>query len=346
MGIPKTISTDPLNVDIKQKILVPKEEFVKLIIQNKNDVVFCCKKELSSANYYNFYIVKEGYCFYTESYLIKDYEEFTKANDFLTFGYESFDSYAEALKYGITEREEYDKFKRSGFFAINELNSYQQFKDFQSGGFLNKVEYLEAQKLKISTKMDYDQFLNSGFDHHNIFVNAKNHGFLNKDDFLTARSFSIENNDEYQEFLKSGCTTKEDFEFFKNKLPSLIKNSEKTLKQSLKDAKNAFDSESFEEFIRLYFLAIEKLTDAFHLKIFKMDLKSENGKIIDDMIEDIGNKIEIRLVDINELKYWRRIRNKVIHDNLKIDKDKAEKGKEFFDELYKKLYNEYNKYTV
>ena len=64
------------------------------------------------------------------------------------------------------------------------------------------------------------------------------------------------------------------------------------------------------------------------------------------MIEDIGNKIEIRLVDINELKYWRRIRNKVIHENLKIDKDKAEKGKEFFDEFYKKMYNAYTKFTM
>ena len=157
---------------------------------------------------------------------------------------------------------------------------------------------------------------------------------------------NIEDNDEYQEYLKSGCTTKEDFEFFKKELPSLIENSEKTLKQSLKDANKAFDSGGYEEFIRLYFLAIEKLTNAFYLKIFKKDLKSVNDKIIDDMIEEIGNKINLRLVDINELKYWRRIRNKVIHDNLKIDKDKAEKGKEFFDEFYKKLNSEYNKYTV
>lgn len=77
-----------------------------------------------------------------------------------------------------------------------------------------------------------------------------------------------------------------------------------------------------------------------------MDLKSENDKILDDMIEDIENKIKIRLVDINELKYWRRIRNKVIHENLKIDRDKAEKGKEFFDEFYKKMYNAYMNYTI
>lgn len=346
MGIPITISTQSIHDFIKQKILVPKEEFVKLIIQNKNDIVFSCKKERSPANYYNFYIVLEGYCFYTDSYLIKDYEEFSKAIDFLNFGFGSFNDYVEALTFGITERDEYNKFKKSGFFNITNLKSYQEFKDFQNGGFLDKTEFLEAQKLNISKKMDYDEFLNSGFDNYNQFISAKNHGFLNKDDFRTAKSLSIEDNDEYQEFLKSGCTTKEDFEFFKKKLPSLIKNSEKTLRKSLKDAKNAFDSGSFEEFIRLYFLTIEKLTNAFYLKIFKKDLKSMNDKIIDDMIEDIGNKIDIGLVDINELKYWRRIRNKVIHDNLKIDKDKAEKGKEFFDEFYKKLYNEYTKYTV
>jgi len=64
------------------------------------------------------------------------------------------------------------------------------------------------------------------------------------------------------------------------------------------------------------------------------------------MIEDIEKSIEISLVDINELKYWRRIRNKVIHENFKINKDKAEKGKEFFDELYNKFYNSYTKYKL
>jgi len=314
------------------------------VIQNEDNIVFCCLKERSSGQYYNFYIVKEGYCFYTESYLIKDYEEFAKAVDFLKFGFESFKSYAEALTFSITEREEYENFKQSGFLNITNLKSYQEFKEFQKGGFLDKEEYLEAQKLNISTKIDYDIFLNSGFNNYNEFVIAKSHGFLNKDAFHNARTLGFDNYDEYQEFLKSGCGTKEDFEFFKKKLPDLIRNSEKTLTQSLKDANNAFDSGSFEEFIRLYFLGIEKLTDAFYLKIFKKNLKSENDKIIDDMIEDIGNKIEIRLVDTNELKYWRRIRNKVIHDNLKIDKDKAEKGKEFFDEFYKKMHNAYVKY--
>jgi hypothetical protein len=343
MGIPITISTQEFYIDTKQKILVPKEEFVKLIIQNKNDIVFCCGQKNSLVN--TFYIVLEGYCFYTDSYLIENYKEFTKVIDFLNFGYESFKDYAEALTFGITEREEYEKFKQSGFLNIHNLKSYQEFKDFQKGGFLNKVEYFKAQKLEISTKIDYDEFLNSGFNRYNEFIDAKIHGFLNKDDFHTARASGFDNNDEYQEFLKSGCTTKEDFDFFKKKLPSLIRNSEKTLTQSLKDANIAIESGRFEEFIRLNFLALEKLTEAFYLKIFKKDLKSENDKIIDDMIEDIGNKIEIRLVDINELKYWRRIRNKVIHENLKIDKDKAEKGKEFFDEFYKKMYNAYTKYT-
>ncbi|KKM62447.1 hypothetical protein LCGC14_1521620, partial [marine sediment metagenome] len=111
-----------------------------------------------------------------------------------------------------------------------------------------------------------------------------------------------------------------------------------------KDAKNAFDSGNFEEFIRFYFLSIEKLTEVFHLKIFRKDLKTENGKIIDDLIEDIVKKIEIPLVDINEFKYWRRIRNNIIHQNLKIDKDRADKGKEFFDELYRKMSKSYIKY--
>ena len=316
------------------------------MIQNKNDYVFCCKQKPASTQQFYFFLVIQGYCFYTESYLIKDYETFIEAVKFQENQYGSFNGYAEALTFAISDREEYDKFKRSGFLEINNLNSYEKFKEFQRGGFLNKTEYLEAQKLKISSKIEYDQFLNSGFTNHNEFFNAKKQGFLNKEDYRKARSLGFDNNDEYQEFLKSGCKTKEDFEFFKEKLPNLIKNNEKTLKLSLKDANNAFDSGNFEEFIRLYFLAIEKLTEAFYLKIFRKDLKSTNDKIIDDMIEDIENNIEISLVDINELKYWRRIRNKVIHQNLKIDKDRAEKGKEFFDEFYNKFCNSYTKYKL
>lgn len=337
--------TDSLHSDIKQKIEVPNHEFVKFINQNKNHIVFSCKKERSRPNYYNFYIVKEGYCFYTDSYLIHDYEEFIKAMNYMEKGFGSFKNYAEALIFGINDREDYELFERSGFLNITNPNSYQEFKDFQKGGFLNKSEYLEAQKLKISTKKEYDEFVNSGFNNINEFNNAKTHGFLNKKAYQEARSAGFDDYNEYQDFLQSGCKTKEDFEFFKNKLPDLIKNSENTLKQSLKDADNAFNSNSFEEFIRLYFLAFEKLTESLYLKIFKKDLQSENNKIMDDMIEEISDKIGKRIVDINELKYWRRIRNKVIHENLKIDKNKAEKGKEFFDEFYKKLYDEYSNYS-
>ncbi|KKL87424.1 hypothetical protein LCGC14_1934870, partial [marine sediment metagenome] len=127
-----------------------------------------------------------GYCFYTESYLIKDYEKFIEAVNFQNFGYKSFNSYAEALLFGITDKEEYDNFSHSGFLEINNINSYYKFKEFQKGGFIKKTEYLEAQKLSISSKIEYEQYLNSGFTHHTEFHKAKKQGFLNKEDYRRA----------------------------------------------------------------------------------------------------------------------------------------------------------------
>lgn len=173
-----------------------------------------------------------------------------------------------------------------------------------------------------------------------------NHGFQSKVEFDKARKLRFEDYNEYEEFLKSGCNSKEEFEFFKKELPHFIKRNEKVIKQTEKDAKNAFGSKRYEEYIRLSFLSIEKLSEALYLSLFRREFKHEDDKKVDDLISEIGQKLDRELVDEEEIKYWRRIRNKVVHQNLKIPLDKAEKGKEFFDEIFgimSKILQEINK---
>lgn len=81
-------------------------------------------------------------------------------------------------------------------------------------------------------------------------------------------------------------------------------------------------------------LSIEKLSEVLYLSLFKREFKHEDDKKVDDLISEVGQKLNRKLVDEEEIKYWRRIRNKVVHQNLKISLDKAEKGKEFFDEIF------------
>jgi len=45
----------------------------------------------------------------------------------------------------------------------------------------------------------------------------------------------------------------------------------KKLNEIVKDADKAFNSNRFEEFIRLKFLSIEKMADITHIKVFKQE---------------------------------------------------------------------------
>ncbi len=283
--------------------------------------------------------MKEGYLFYTESYILNDFEKFYKATlEFQNLGFINFNECAESFKFGIDQREKYLEFKKSGFLHIDNPNSYQEFLIYKEGGFENKKDYLDAKDLNISTKDEYLEFIMSGFQKYNAYLNAQSQGFNKKTEFDDAKKFGFANYNEYEEFLKSGCKSKEEYIFFTNQLPILIKKNQKIIKQTEKDAEKAFNSKRFEEFIRLRFLSIEKLSEALYVSLYKKEFKHEDDKKVDDLINEIGIKINKKLVDYDELKYWRRIRNKVVHQNLKVSLDKAEKGKEFFDEIFDRLF--------
>ncbi len=283
--------------------------------------------------------MKEGYCFYTKSYFLKDFEEFCKVTlEFQNLGFNNFKDCAEAFYFGLNQNESYLEFKKSGFLNKDDPDSYKEFLIYKEGGFENKKEYFDAKKLKIFTRLEYLEFNESGFQYYNGYLNAKSHGFNNKIKFDEAKNLGFEEFNQYEAFLKSGCKSKEEFEFFKNQLPNLIKQNQKIIKQSEKDAEEAFTSKRFEEFIRLRFLSIEKLSEALYLSLYKREFKHEDDKKVDDLINEIGIKLNKKLVDFDELKYWRRIRNKVVHQNLKVSLDKAEKGKEFFDEIFNRLF--------
>ncbi|MBA7644754.1 hypothetical protein ES703_52500 [subsurface metagenome] len=136
--------------------------------------------------------------------------------------------------------------------------------------------------------------------------------------------------------MDSGCQTVEEYHF-KIKFPPIFKEMSKKINEILKDAKEAFDSMRYEEFIRLKYLSAEKLVELAYMKVFKKDFKEENNLNFDDIIRSIEEKTNKKVVDFEELRYWRRLRNKIIHEHYKIEKNKAEKCNEFIDEFYNNL---------
>ena len=338
MSTPKTIFTEPLNRGIIQKVFMNGEEFLNLVLTNKINIIFSCPHENSTPNNY-LYIVKEGIFFCTNSYQVKNFEMLDKAvNNFEVSGFERFEKYTIAVRFGINDLEEFRLFERSKFLNPNNDNSYNEFLDHKKGGFSNKTQYDQAKSLGISNNDEFLTFLNSSFDNdYNSYLKAKELGFSQKEDYRKAMGLGLNNSEEYKEFLNSGCETREEFDFFKKRMPHIIKDYEKKIDQVIKDAIHIFKSRNYGEFIRLKFLSIEILSKLLYLKLFRRDIQKENDFKVDDAISQIEEELDKKLVDFEELKYWRRIRNKIAHEHLEVDENKAEKGKEFFDELYNNL---------
>ena len=340
---PKTIKVE--KSDIQNEIELDGLEFLALINNDKINVVFI------DFSWNRFFIVKEGCRFYTDPLGFEEFEEYYKKLEHLKKeGITEPEGYKEALRLGINN---YEQYKVYTSYKASDFKDLEQYVKATKLGFQDSNEYKEAIELGIDNYEDYTSFVESGFYSNNgyrynrhvtkqnveiykEYLKAKKLGFQDKNEYYEAMELGFSNAAQYQEFLESGCETKEEFEFLK-KMPQIIKNMNKKINKIVKDADNAFKSNQFEEFIRLKFLSIEKIADMTHLKVFKREKWEGEDLKVDNIINEIERELNLELTDHEELKYWRRIRNKIIHEHLKIEKDKAEKGKEFFDELYNNL---------
>jgi len=282
-----------------------------------------------------------------QKYIVKNYKEYLKAKK---LGFKKKFEYDDAMKLGIENYKDYSSYK--AFYSNKDKiyyddKYYKKYLKAKKLGFQNKKEneYDEAIELGIDNYEDYSSFKAFYSNKEKIYyeedykeyLKAKKLGFESSNDYLYAiMDLGFNNYAGYKEFQESGCESKEEFEFFK-KMPQIIENMNKKLNEIEKDADNAFKSNRFEEFIRLKFLSAEKMADITHLKVFKWERGETEDLKVDEIIDRIEKKLEVKFTDYEELKYWRRIRNKIIHEHLKIERDKAEKSKEFFDELYNNL---------
>ncbi|MHA1660201.1 MAG: hypothetical protein ACTSUT_13890 [Promethearchaeota archaeon] len=107
-SFPQIIFTNNSN-DMIKKIFLAKNQFVKLIIKDKHDIVFSCNKD-NDQNQFYLYIVKEGICFVTEE---EEFQDFKDIFNIKEGGFTNFHDYLEAIKYGIDNSVEYLAFKKN-----------------------------------------------------------------------------------------------------------------------------------------------------------------------------------------------------------------------------------------
>jgi len=165
----------------------------------------------------------------------------------------------------------YDILKKSGQHGFNNSETYY---DFLKSGYTTKKDYEEFKlKEKISKDLGYESIK----------------------DYEKSQELGFNDANIYYDFLKSGCKTKQEYEFFK-KLPNLFNKIDDKINEIIKDANDAYNSQRYEEFIRLKFLTIEKISEKLNLLLFKKELEIDNELKIDDIISLFEEKLNEQLV--------------------------------------------------
>lgn len=316
MDLPKIIFSNPISRDLKSIIEVSSRHFVELIKNDKLDIVFsACTPHYPQRKENFLYTVKEGFCIIANTRELKYLEQFyeIQKGNFINFF-----EYLEAAYFNIENHKSYKAFKESTFWGY-ELVNYENFFDAKKKGFINKQDYEFAKVQGIKNKQELDDYRNSGISVYSEYLIFKKGGFKDKKEFGKAITLGFQTAEEYHKFLDNRYKSR------LNKINEIIK-----------DSNSIYDSNRFEEFIRLKFLSIEKMADLLYLKLFEKELTKENDLQLEDIFKKIEEKLNKTFVDYEELKNWRVIRNKIAHEHYKINKDKVERGKKFFDDLFDK----------
>jgi len=315
MEIPKIIFTEaPFGNNIR-KIELDYEEFIEMINKEKINTFFS-SSFTRHGDKFILYIIKEGYCIFGkgDTQILSDYFA-TKEKGFIEFT-----DFMEAQKCGVKESHNYYSFKKSDFYKLNK-KQYKMFLDAQKKGFENSGRYQTAINEGIPSREEFDKYIKSRIRPYAEYLKAKEGGFETKDLFDKAQSLGIASIKDLREiYIKK-------YKHFEDKIHEIIN-----------DANKAFDSERYGEFIRLEYLAIGKMAELTFMKLkLVFELERDDERKIDIVINQIEAETKKKVVDLDILDNWRNIRNKIAHENWKIDRNKAEQARSFFQPSINKL---------
>ncbi len=361
MERPKIIFTDPIPEVLEGKIHLTNEQFIKLVLNDRMNVIFCYFTDPNRTNH-DLYIVEEGIFFIT----VRDRDNYKDFADFYNIqegGFPTFNQYLEAYKYGISNFKEYQEFKNSKFFGTSQ-SPYQDFLEGKRGGFKNPEDYRDAKRYGITDSEEYYAFKYSKYHNYEDYNKAKSAGFREKSQFEQAISLGIETYKEYMEFKNSGFDTfdeykdslhlgfksKHDYDIahdlgFKNnqELLQYLENKYKLIEIELnkirKLAYEAIQLNQLDKYIQLKWSLLEEMAKMLYLKVYKEEYKTEQNQklILDQILIKIEEKLNKYIFDREELNKWFFLQKRIAQNRAVLNENHTQKAKKFFDELYETL---------
>ncbi|OLS14778.1 MAG: hypothetical protein RBG13Loki_1594 [Promethearchaeota archaeon CR_4] len=147
----------------------------------------------------------------------------------------------------------------------------------------------------------------------------------------TMKSMGFENVEEFTEFERSGCPVKIIFTEHKQNIGEYLAK----IDEIHQDAEWKYEQKQFGDYIRLAYLEVEKIVEA--LYCVHNHVNDTRGNKFSDLLVNLGGEFGIHLVNEKELKEWREVRNKFVHENQKVTLENAQEAKMYFDETTAKL---------
>jgi len=102
-----------------------------------------------------------------------------------------------------------------------------------------------------------------------------------------------------------------------------------------REAEKALNDGRYSDSIMLRYKGTEIFYRSFYQEIFDKQIKDDDHPNLTEIIKKIENNLNIRSGILKELNEWRVVRNKIVHEHLKVDRKKAEGAKQFFNQLYR-----------
>ncbi|MHA1756657.1 MAG: hypothetical protein ACTSVV_07805 [Promethearchaeota archaeon] len=109
-----------------------------------------------------------------------------------------------------------------------------------------------------------------------------------------------------------------------------------------RDAQRAFIDGRYSDYITLRYKGAEIFYKSLYKELFQVKDDEIKDKKLHEMILEVEKQLNMNSGILEELNEWRKIRNNIIHDHLKVSKSKALEAEKFFNKLYR-LFNKYLK---
>ena len=109
------------------------------------------------------------------------------------------------------------------------------------------------------------------------------------------------------------------------------------IENDIQESEENLNAGRFNESFLIKHISIEKMILLIYFKLFGKKIKFNNENRIDDVIRQIEDELERNMVDHKKFGYWRNIRNRISHENYKINGEQAERGNIFLNNFSNNL---------